>query len=170
MMDPLTSLSVASSVVQFVDFTFKIYSETRQLYEDGKLEVHAQASKAVKDLAGFTKEMGRSIRVDGKLRKLTENETQFEEICKDCTKLADKMTARLKEFEVTRKGEILKSVGHVFKSMWSAKELAELEKKLERYRDMMNSRLLGSLRYVDASFLQTKLIWKQTLEKGSNKF
>lgn len=145
-MDPLTCLSVASNVVQFVDFTLKIYSETRQLYKDGQLEVHAQTAKATKDLSNFSKEMARPIRAEGENRGLTENEMELEAICKDCSKLADDMVTRLKKFDITGKGGVLKSVGQVLKSMWSTKELAATEKKLARYRDMMDSRLLGSLR------------------------
>jgi hypothetical protein len=35
-MDPLACLSVASSVVQFVDFAFKIFSKSKEIYDEGR--------------------------------------------------------------------------------------------------------------------------------------
>lgn len=149
-MDPITCLSVASNVAQFIDFSFKIYSGTRQLYEDGQLELHGQTAKAIKDLSSFSTAMAPSIRAAEEKRSLTQNEMELETICQDCSRLANEMVERLKKFEVTRKQNIVKSVGQVLMSMWSKDELEATEKKLARYRDMINSRLLGSLRYVEA--------------------
>jgi len=147
-MDPLTALSVAGNVVQFVDFTLKIVSETRQLYEEGQLDVHAQTTKAITDLSNFSGEMSRSIRSEGGTRTLSENEVELEKLCVDCAKLANEMIKQLKKFQAPERRKIWRSVGQVLKSMWSAKEIDAMEKKLSRYRDAMNSRLLGSQRYV----------------------
>jgi hypothetical protein len=147
-MDPLTWLAIAGNVVQFIDFSFKIYSDTRQLYEDDRLQVHEQTRNAISDLSKFSREMSRLIRVERDTSGLTENEKELEIICKECSKFADDMVARLRKFDASKKNEVLRSVGLVLKSMWSSKELVEAEKNLARYRDMLNTRLLGSLRYV----------------------
>jgi len=167
-MDPLTALSVAGNVIQFVDFASKIVSGTRELYEGGRLAVRYQTQKAIEDLSKFSTEMSTSIQNDGTTRVLTANEIELEKLCSECSVLADKMVDELKSFErvggfdrkkkewsfdgikpVLREVEVLwSSVGQVLKSLWSAKDLEELEKNLSRYRDSMNTRMLGSLRYV----------------------
>ncbi|CZR53594.1 related to small s protein [Phialocephala subalpina] len=144
-MDPLTCLSIAGNVVQFIDFSFKIYSDTRQLYEDGRLQVHDQTKKAVEDLSKFSKSLSQSTRGQHNTGGITENDVELEAICQHCRKLADDMVVRLKKFDVSKKDNVFRSVCQVLKSMWSAEELAKAEKTLAGYRDMLNSRLLGSL-------------------------
>lgn len=168
-MDPVTCLGVASAVVQFVDFTFEILSGAQQLYEDGQLKVHEQTSKVVKDFSNLGKEMGLSLRSAKAARSLTKNEAELETICKDCSKLADEMATKLKKFQLTDKRNVWKSVGAVVKSIWSKKELDVMEKKLSQYRDMMDSRLLGSLserveQVLIYQYGQTKAINEHTRE------
>jgi hypothetical protein len=148
-MDPLTCLSVAGTVAQFVDFSFKILKGTLQLYEDGQLAVHEQTARVVKDLSNFSTQMHCSVRAEGISRALTENELELEKLCKECGVLADDMISRLNKFKASDKRQIWNSVGQVFMSVWSKKELDALESRLSKYRDMMNSRLLGCLRYVE---------------------
>lgn len=150
-MDPLTCLSIAGNVVQFIDFSFKIYSDTRQLYEDGRLQVHDQTKKAVEDLSKFSKSLSQSTRGQHNTGGITENDVELEAICQHCSKLADDMVVRLKKFDVSKKDNVFRSVCQVLKSMWSAEELAKAEKTLAGYRDMLNSRLLGSLGYVQSN-------------------
>lgn len=151
-MDPLTCLSIAGNVVQFIDFSFKIYSDTRQLYEDGRLQVHEQTQKAAEDLSKFSKSLSQSSRRQQIIGQATENDIQLGAICQECTKLADEMVARLRKFDVSKKDNVLKSVCQVLRSMWSSDELAKTEETLAGYRDMLNSRLLGSLGYVQTNF------------------
>ncbi|CAG8955796.1 hypothetical protein HYFRA_00011665 [Hymenoscyphus fraxineus] len=99
-MDPISCLSLASNVAQLIDFSFKIYSGTRQLYE--KCQVYQASETTKKSLV----------------------------LCKECSKIADGMITQLKNSEVAQKQNCLKSVGQVLKSMWSSKEPAEAEKKL----------------------------------------
>src|ERR1700722_10154766 len=105
-MDPLTCLSVASNVLQFVDFSFKILSGTLELYEDGQLAVHEQTARAIKDLSNFSTQMHRSVRIEGSFRALTENELELETLCKECGVLADDMILRLNKFKSPERREI----------------------------------------------------------------
>jgi hypothetical protein len=144
-MDPVTCLGVASAVVQLVDFTFRILSGTQQLYDDGQLKVHAQISRVVKDLSGLGKEISVSIRSNKISRSLTKNEVELENLCKECGVLAAELITKLKSFEAGDKRSMWVSVGQVFRSIWSKKEIEEMEKRLSKFRDMMDSRLLGTL-------------------------
>lgn len=50
MLDPWTSLSLATSIVQFIDFTAKLVSDSKDLYESGKTVQHADLETVFKDL------------------------------------------------------------------------------------------------------------------------
>ncbi|KAE9364398.1 hypothetical protein N431DRAFT_488965 [Stipitochalara longipes BDJ] len=145
-MDPLTALSVAASVVQFVDFTFKVLSDAHQLYENGELSVHEQTSKVAHDLASFSRQLRKSIRDQNSTAALTENELELDLLCRECASLSSELITKLENLKPPARGHPWESVGHALKSMWSRKDLNEVEVKLSKYRDAMNSRLLGSLR------------------------
>lgn len=138
-MDPISYLSLANNVSQFIEFSFKTYSGTRQFYVDDRLDVHEQTSKVIEDLGTFSIEMKRSIQAMPEHSAIKDNERELKVPCTECSKLADEMLAQLKRFEISQKRNVLKSVRQVLRSMWSSKKLA-------RYRDMINSPLLGSLR------------------------
>lgn len=144
-MDPLSALSVAASVVQFVDFAFRILSDARQLYEDGELSVNIQSSRVASELGSWSKDLRRSIREQNST-SLSNNEQELETLCRDCAALAGDLKARVENLKPAGKGRPWESVGQALKSMWSRKELNEVEAKLSTYRDAINSRLLGSLR------------------------
>jgi hypothetical protein len=145
-MDPLSALSVAASVVQFVDFAFGILSDARQLYEDGELSINIQSSRVAHDLGSFSKALRRSIREQSSTIALSNNEQELETLCKECAVLAVDLRAQVENLKPSGKGRPWESVGQALKSMWSRKELNEIEAKLSKYRDAINSRLLGSLR------------------------
>ena len=52
MLDPFSAISLASSIVQFVDFGKRLVSEGRELYEsaDGALAKHVELEAIIKDI------------------------------------------------------------------------------------------------------------------------
>jgi hypothetical protein len=114
--------------------------------------VRRQAQKAMEDLSRFSTEMSTSIQSDGATRTLTANDIELEKLCSQCSVLADNMIDQLKTFELSggyhQAGNVWVSVFQVLRSMWSAKDLEDMEKNLNRYRDSMNTRMIASLRYV----------------------
>ncbi|KAF7907807.1 hypothetical protein BELL_0935g00040 [Botrytis elliptica] len=164
-MDPLTVLSIAGNVIQFVDFSWKLISGAQEIYRGGRLDVHTETKKVVEDLSKFSSEMSISIRSDGKFKVLTPNEVELEELCSDCSNLAEELVKRLETFQLSegfdgtvkkRKPDGLNifreakvvwlSVSQVIKSMLSSSELKEMERKLQSFRDTIHARMLSSLR------------------------
>ncbi|KAM0152038.1 hypothetical protein ACHAQE_008220 [Botrytis cinerea] len=164
-MDPLTALSIAGNIMQFLDFSCKLISGVQEIYQNGRLDVHTETQKVVEDLSKFSSEMSISIQSDRTTRALTQNEIQLEELCSDCSSLAGELVKRLKTFQlsdgfnktVKKKKKnglhvfkeaktVWLSVSQVIKSTLSSTELKEMERKLQNLRDAINVRMLGSLR------------------------
>jgi hypothetical protein len=57
MLDPMSALSLASSVVQFVDFGIKLVSEGVELYEKGTLANNDEIEQITRDLTQLTEEL-----------------------------------------------------------------------------------------------------------------
>ncbi|THV43694.1 hypothetical protein BGAL_1083g00010 [Botrytis galanthina] len=164
-MDPLTVLSIAGNVIQFVDFSWKLISGAQEIYKGGRLDVHTETKKVVEDLSKFSSEMSISIRSDGKFKVLTPNEVELEELCSDCSNLAEELVKRLETFQLSEASDgtmkkrktdglnifreakvVWLSASQVIKSMLSSKELKEMERKLQSFRDTIQARMLSSLR------------------------
>lgn len=155
-MDPLTALSLAGTVIQFVDFGSKLVSAGRQLYKNGQLDIHAQAARAADDLLDYSVKLRRPLQTAESTRPLTEDEKALEKICQDCDVLAQSFLARLDRLKVppqTKKGwkkgqksKAWPSLRVALESLWTKEELQELGNKLQGYRQEMDSRILRSLR------------------------
>jgi hypothetical protein len=61
MLDPITALGVAGNVVQFVDFGFRLVSNSIELYRDRNLIQHAQLRDQARQLQTFNALLEKSL-------------------------------------------------------------------------------------------------------------
>ena len=57
MVDPLTTLGIASNIIQLIDFTSKILKKTSQLHFDGETIDNARLEALTSDLASLSKNL-----------------------------------------------------------------------------------------------------------------
>lgn len=148
-MDPITALSVAGTVVQFVDFGHKLISASWQLYTKSELGVHEQAASAANDILDYTVKLRRNLRTPGSAT-LTEEELLLETICKGCDDLARDLLARLDKLKVPQKNKkgkaiIWRTLTAAFQSIWTGEDLLAIQDRLDEYRKQIDSRVIRSL-------------------------
>jgi hypothetical protein len=157
-MDPLTCVSLAGTVVQFVDFSRKLISAGGQLYEDSELEVHAKAVAAAKEIQDYASTAARELQdyriklqqgfqPSGTSLGLTEDEALLESLCRGCNEAADTLIKRLDKLKLPENGKnrAWKSMEKALLSVWSKKDMDLMMKKLLDYRQSIHSRVLLSL-------------------------
>jgi hypothetical protein len=108
-MDPLIALSVAGTIIQFVDFGIKILKHGSTLYHSstGLLPVHEEIELVATDLAELTARLSRSLRIGGKggvETRLVEEEKALEGLCASCSKVARELFEKLARLRVEGKG------------------------------------------------------------------
>jgi len=118
-MDPLTALSVASSIIQFVDFGSKLLSRSRQLYKskEGVLTENVDVETITEDITTLVKGLrgklpkNRSVTV----LRTSEDDDALDELCQRCVSIAEELIARLQKLKVKKKKreEKEKEVGKV---------------------------------------------------------
>jgi len=147
-MDPLSAFSLAGTIVQFVDFGTKVVSQTRQLYKNGQLSVHAQAKSATEDLLDFSAKLQQYHHWDSHDVRPTEDDKALAALCRSCDEIAKTLLEQLIKLQVPGDGrkQPWKTVGQALRSIWAHEQLADLEERLASYRRAMDSRILGSLR------------------------
>lgn len=160
-MDPLTCVSLAGTVIQFVDFSCKLISASGELYQDSELgttKADAAVAKAVKDhVASIIKDikdyrfkLQLEFRSEAISAGLTNEEAALEILCHDCNKEADNPIKYLDKLKIPENSKIRawKSMEQALLSVWSRKELDAMMKRLLEYRKAIDSRVLLFLGYV----------------------
>ncbi|KAN0102137.1 hypothetical protein V8E51_012647 [Hyaloscypha variabilis] len=147
-MDPITCFSLAGTILQFLDFTWQIISNTHQLSKDGSTSVQQQAAAATTELLDLTIKLQQSQYQDGSamIRDEDEDEDALKALCHDCEELAEELLETLNKLRVQDKAGVWKSLRQAILSTWNHKNIKEIEGRLSRYRDAINTRILVSLR------------------------
>lgn len=146
-MDPFNALSIAASVVQFVDFTSKILSTTYELYKsaDGASLENAERETVTKDLQALNKRLTNRSSRRGSLAK---EEYALETICRGCNVIADELLEKLERIRIKGKHTKWKSLRQALKSIWSESAIDEVSRRLARYRQELDTQLLVLIKYV----------------------
>jgi hypothetical protein len=146
-LDPMSAVSLASSIVQFIDFSGKIVSKGRRIYlsAEGALPKNLELGVVTNDLS----------RLAGALRKAAldrtksnDDEKSLQTISDECAKIADILLERLEKLKVKSdaKHRGWKSVRQALKSVWSKEELEELAARLWMFRDQLQFQVLVSMK------------------------
>jgi hypothetical protein len=155
--DPLTALSVAGTIVQFVDFGTKLISRSKELYQsvDGALGVNKELEKIVEDLSKLLVKLQRPVRLKNTSSGNDLDEDALESLCTACRNVANEMLKRLEGLKVNGNNGRWKCFGKALKSAWSRHELETLRRRLLAFENALRTRVLVGLRYVssNSSFL-----------------
>jgi hypothetical protein len=161
-LDPLSALSVAAAVVQFVEFTHKILSKGRQLYDspNGALRDNEETetvTKRLQDLAETLKESIEKIprtkraptsSAAKKLKDQYRQEVRLRQICAECDAMSIELLQHLRDLKVPKGQEHRRwrSFRQALKSVWSKKGVDDMANKLDGLRKELDTQVLVLLR------------------------
>ncbi|KAH6672603.1 hypothetical protein B0J14DRAFT_514181 [Halenospora varia] len=154
-MDPLTALSLAGNVIQFVDFGSKLLSQGYELYKStgGRLELDEELELITADLSGLINKM-RHANVHGPRRipsstPLQDSNAQqlvFENICHEATQIAEAILVKLELLKIDdTKNRKLETFKRMWKRVWSQNEIDVLLVRLSRLKDVIDSEALAAI-------------------------
>ena len=142
--DPLTALSIASAVVQFVDFGTKLVSKGIEIYKsaDGVLADHAEQLEIFSRLAELSRGLSTSGALSTTGKKLSPAEEALQEVTLECIRLADDFSGAIDKVKITGGNRKWKSFRQALKSVWRKEEIEERLVKLDRLRQQVLIHLL----------------------------
>lgn len=154
-MEPLTALSVASNVVQFVDFATRIVTRTVKVYRAeaiGEEDEYYRLDKITRDLQKYNDALKISLQSQDlpQFTNVSSANKEIIRICGDCESITFKLLADLKELRGS-KVTLWSSFLQALKTIWSDAEVQTLRQTLDSYRQQMSLYLLASLRFVRLS-------------------
>jgi len=150
LMDPLTALSVAGTIIQFVQFGGQILNGSRQFYESasGALSVNEELEVITRDLSDLLFKLERPLGPSNPPDSL-EKDAEYrglEDIGAHCRKVANELLTRLNGLKIRGKHQAWKSLQHAIKAAWAQREVDELDKRLVGFRRSLETHIISSLR------------------------
>lgn len=147
-MDPLSAVSVAAAVIQFVEFGRKVVSKGSEIYNSvqGASIDHVQSEAAARNLVQLNEALKASLH-SSRCYDEQENEA-IRDICNGCISTAKELIARFNKLRVGngQTGRRWKSLRQALKSVWSKGEIDAVAARLEAYRRELDTHVLVSLR------------------------
>ena len=150
MIDPVTALSVAGSIVQIVDFGIRVLSKGKHIYHsaDGTLSADHDLEAVTTDLPLLQAKLQQSWRPVDVLTALTDEEQRMHDLCLSCDSTAQKLLDRLNMAKAQGRPRRWKSLRQAVKSICSKHDIEEMSNSLHNFRTQLNTHLLVSLRSV----------------------
>jgi hypothetical protein len=159
MMDPLSALGVAASVVQFVDFAGKIVFKARDIYKSsqGSLQENDQTETVTKRLQEMANQLNNAVHqskahlaAGGPSNEPLSFAVRISDVCKECIEVSKELLSKLGNLKVPKDSQHRrwKSFRQALKSVCSKHEVEALAKRLRCLKDEINSYILEMLRQV----------------------
>lgn len=140
-MEALAIIGLVGNIVQFVDFSGKLISKSTELYRssEGALAENVDTETTTNHLVLLNSKLRGAATATG--------DRALENLCKSCNTVAEKLLAALDKVKVKGEQRKWKSVRKALQSVWSKEEIGELERRLSKLREELNSHIVVGLRY-----------------------
>jgi hypothetical protein len=147
-MDPLTAISFAGTVVQFVDFGTKIVKSSREIYKSisGSLPANEELDLVLTDLSLMVEKLRHPPPSIGTSAKDAEDQKALVTLCDACLVIARDLQKGLNDLKVSGKHRKLESLKQGLRSAWTEGKRRELVERLELLKDEMTTNILVDLR------------------------
>ena len=136
MLDPITTIGLAGNIVQFVDFSWKLLSETKGMYDSttGTLAEYDIVEAISDDI----------IRLDDALMAPSAAGAipeQIRNLASQCREIAQELLSALAKVKAQEPHKKWKSFVAALRNVWRKGEIENLVRRLDRLRDQMQLRL-----------------------------
>lgn len=136
--DPFTCLSLAGNVVQFIEFTWKLLSDSQAIYHSatGSSDEHIVLEAIVIDLHPLVANLTISSTASDQLK----------DIATTCQHISNKLLQALDGLKTKGQNSRWKSFVHALKNVWERGQITDLVNDLEKTQKQLNTHMLFMMR------------------------
>jgi len=149
MLDPLTAVSLAGTVVQFVSFSHEIVSMGKQIYKSssGTSTESIELKSMIGDLVTIHEDLQRAFAADGSRVNSKQEETLIS-LVNLCEPIYEELRGILESGQATKQGVHRKwrSFAVAVKMHWKEDQIHDMEKRLGRLQNQIDSHLISEIR------------------------
>jgi predicted regulator of Ras-like GTPase activity (Roadblock/LC7/MglB family) len=149
MLDPLTALSLASGIVQFVDFSAKLVAKGNELFKSahgadvGNNELEAIAT----NLRGLGERLKEPLESETTEQAMTDSDRALRKLSEQCSGVAGELIDTLDKLKVQgTSNRRWKSIRQALKCLLRKEEIDAIMTRLQQFRDELNLHILISMR------------------------
>jgi hypothetical protein len=146
-MDPLSALSIAAAVVQFVQFGCSLVSKAYQYHgsASGNLPEHIECESATARVVKLTE----GIKSSASKVTFGPEEKAIEAVCQACSEISNELLARLQKLRLQPgiRERRWKSFRQALKTIWLKEDMEVMEKRLLTCQRELDSHLIASTWY-----------------------
>lgn len=137
-MDPLTAIGLASSIVQFIDYSTKLIHGAKEIY--GSATGATEENQRLENVTAEMQTLSLKLlpRQDA---QQTEDERALSRLAAECKILSDQILVLLKSIKPKDLNSKRQSVWAALKSKWNEREKQELEERLKNCRSQLELQL-----------------------------
>ena len=147
-LDPLIAAGLASNILQFIDFTYKIVSGAAEIYKSssGAAESTSDAQIVTKDLQSLIENLQHPLLAVGVPVALTKDEQSLEDIRKKCLKVGNELQEVSQKVTIQGSKTKMKSFKVAIFTFWEESKVQAVERRLLRFRDQLQFHILIGMR------------------------
>jgi hypothetical protein len=144
MLDPISALAVATSAVQFLDFSTKLFSLIRNISQSktGELEQYKHLKSMAERLSALNSCLVETITPQHLDRGLTTGELDIISISQECNEVADQLIRTLLEITPDKAIGKWSIVRRAVKSIWVQQDVERLELRMGECRQLLITSIL----------------------------
>lgn len=144
-LDPLSTLSLAGNIAQFIEFLCRVLSESGNLYKStsGASAEHVILEKVTKDLRHLSDNLTVSS-VD----RLVPGEGELNDLAYQSKDVAGELLRSLEELKVKGSHRRFKSIVQAFRQVGKKDQIESFARRLDKLQSQLNIRLLALMRRV----------------------
>ena len=141
MIDPVATLGLAGNIVQFVDFSWKLWCETKDLYDSssGVSAEHDILELVTRDLI----QLDSALNAPANARGIS---AEMRSLATRCRGVAMELLKLLEKIKVVGPRKKWKSFVMAMRSVWKKEQIESLMKRMETLRNEMQLRLQWMMR------------------------
>lgn len=142
-MDPLTSLGLASNIVQFIDFASKLFTATQKLYlsPSGAKVEHLELESIARHIKKLAE--GARPRNSPNNRATSNEDNNLLDLGNRCVEVSKELLSVLDSLKVKGGGtRSWDSFYQALRSEWKDDEIERLQRRLDRMSNQLNARIL----------------------------
>jgi len=147
-LDPLSALSLASNVVQFIDFGSKLISEIQEIRQSasGSTKENADFLFTAKAFRRQSDILFANLADRTSSSSLPLSRSALQEFVVPCRQVSDELIAILEDLKAMEPRKRLQSFWQALRSITKRRKIKELVAKMEILRKLVNSHLITILR------------------------
>lgn len=147
-LDALTAVGLAGNIIQFIDFSIKLVSKSREIYKsaDGALIENKHLEETTTDLNQIQNTLRESLEAKLASNQFTQDEKALADLNEKCLEVAATLLEKLEDLKASSPRKRWKSLRQALKSVWSKEAVDSLSWTLKGLREEINTRILVHLR------------------------